>query len=343
MTFVSVIIPCRNELRFIDALINTLKAQTWPLDKMEWIIADGESNDGTWERLQEWKKGQSNLTVLRNPHKFVPQALNSALNVAKGDIIVRMDAHSGYPKNYIECLVAGLLEYKADNVGGVWITKPGSDSNMALAIALATSHPLGIGNAGYRLGGILPMETDTVPYGCFRRDVFTRFGLYDVDMIRNQDDELNARIIKGGGKIVLLPDLKIDYYARPSIEKMSQMFYQYGLFKPLVNMKVGSPATWRQFAPPALFVASLLCFLALVLGMISVPTFILFVAIYLIPILAISIIIASQKGLKLFPFLLLCFPSIHFSYGYGYVMGLLKFGLLGLHKRDVANVVQDNR
>src|SRR6185369_50906 len=122
------------------------------------------------------------------------------------------------------------------------------------------SHPFGIGNARYRLGAKEPVEVDTVPYGCYKRSVFERIGLFDEHLIRNQDDEFNARLKKNGGKIFLIPSLKIDYFARPALAKLSKMYYQYGLFKPLVNLKIGTPSAGRQLVPP-LFVLTFLLLL----------------------------------------------------------------------------------
>ncbi len=343
MHFVSIIIPCRNEIRFIDILIETLLNQDWPKDHIEWIVVDGASNDGTWERLEQLTHSNSTLKIIKNPAKYVPQALNLAIAESKGDVIVRMDAHSGYPNDYISRLVDALDQYKADNTGGVWKTLPGGVSNEAKAIALATSHPLGIGNADYRLGVNEPTEVDTVPYGCFRRDVFDRFGLFDEHMIRNQDDEMNARIVMGGGKIILLPDLFIDYHARESISKMATMFFQYGLFKPLVNLKVGKPATLRQFAPPALVIGAIVGFAAYFLGFISTTLFEVFMAFYLIPILFVSAKISAKNGWSLFIWLCLCFPVIHFSYGCGYLRGIGRFVFLRKHRSAGIQGVRDNR
>jgi glycosyltransferase involved in cell wall biosynthesis len=283
------------------------------------------------------------LKIIKNPAKYVPQALNLAIAESKGDVIVRMDAHSGYPNDYISRLVRALDQYEADNTGGVWKTLPGGESKEAKAIALATSHPLGIGNADYRLGVHEPTEVDTVPYGCFRRDVFDRFGLFDEHMIRNQDDEMNARIVMGGGKIILLPDLLIEYHARESISKMATMFYQYGLFKPLVNLKVGKPATLRQFAPPTLVVVAILGLTAFLIGFIPSTLMLVFMAFYLIPIVFVSANISAKNGWSLFIWLCLCFPIIHFSYGWGYLRGIGRFVFLGKHRTPGTRSVRDNR
>src|SRR5690606_1398626 len=197
------------------------------------------------------------------------------------------------------------------------ITQHGANTLTAKAIVLATSHPLGIGNADYRLGAKEDKVADTVPYGCFHRSLFDRIGFFDEQLLRNQDDEFNGRIIKSGGKIVLIPSLEIKYFARENYKKLWRMFYQYGLFKPLVNLKLGAPATIRQFAPPALV-------LALVLPLLIGLFFPFFIALWLIAltvyasiVVSVSVHLAVTNGISLYPYLLFSFPVIHFAYGLG--------------------------
>ena len=250
---VSIIIPCRNEEAFIGKVLENIVHQDYPADLTEVFVIDGKSNDKTAEIIKGYSEKHSFIHYLENPQKIVPFALNKAIKQSSGEIIIRMDAHAVYPNNYVSKLVEGLADYKCENVGGVWITKPGNDSVKAKAIALATSHPFGIGNAYYRLPNQKPKEVDTVPFGCYSRNVFDKIGYFDEELTRNQDDEFNARLIKNGGKIYLLPEIQIIYFAREKLRKISKMFYQYGLYKPLVNLKIGKPATLRQFAPSSLF------------------------------------------------------------------------------------------
>lgn len=328
LKFVSVIIPCRNEVNFIEAVLKSIFAQDYPQESLEVIVADGMSDDGTREELRELSSSYPNLKVIDNPNRVTPDALNLAIVASKGEVIVRLDAHSNYPSNYISRLVTELFRLDAENVGGVWITTPANSGTVATAIALATSHPLGIGNSSYRLDIPVIKEVDTVPFGCFKRSIFDQIGLFDADLIRNQDDEFNGRIIKNGGKIFLVPDVEIEYYARATFGTMVKMFYQYGLFKPLVNLKLGHPATSRQFAPP-IFVLGLLF---LPVALFSRGLFLIWSMLYAIYFLAnalISLKIAwRKKRWGLAPNLFLAFFLIHCSYGWGYLKGILKFVLL---------------
>ncbi len=341
--FISVVIPCYNEEKYIPSLMENLLSQDYPQNMTELIFADGMSSDRTRTLLEEFAKKHPRIVVIDNPGRYVPTGLNAAIQASKGKVIIRMDAHSIYPLDYWKVLVAKLAFHQADNVGGVWDTQPGADTDEAKAIVLATSHPLGIGNARYRLGGDQDSEVDTVPFGCFRRDVFDRVGYFDPQLVRNQDDEFNGRIIKTGGKIVLIPSLQIKYFARENRTKLARMFFQYGLFKPLVNIKLGSPATLRQFAPPV-FVLSLV--VLSVLGFWWRPFAMLLcleILFYASVITVMSFAITRGKGLSMFWHTLLTFPAIHFSYGTGYLLGVFRFNILKRHRRNAYEAMKSNR
>ena len=250
---VSVIIPCRNEEKFISNCIDSIINQDYPFNLIEIIVVDGDSDDSTINILNKYK----NIIVLQNKKRIVPISMNMGINIAKGDYIIRIDAHCEYPVNYISKLIEYSIKYKCDNIGCVMETLPANNTNKAIAIAISVSHPLGVGNSYFRVGTEKIRYVDTVPFGCYKKKIFDEIGLYDEELIRNQDDELNARIIKNGGKIILVPQPILKYYARTTIFQLTKMFYQYGLYKPLVNNKIGRPTTLRQFAPLLLVLATL--------------------------------------------------------------------------------------
>jgi glycosyltransferase involved in cell wall biosynthesis len=328
---VSVLIPCLNEEKYIGELLKNILSQDYPQDQLEVFVIDGNSADRTSEIAAGFCREHPFIHLLKNPHNYVSYALNMGILASKGEVIVRMDAHSLYPQNYISRLVNALLGSDADNTGGMWITEPGNSSRQARAIALATSHPFGIGNASYRLGSSVPKFVDTVPYGCYRRNVFDRIGNFDEQLIRNQDDEFNARLIKSGAKILLLPDVKIRYFARENIAKMSSMFYQYGLYKPLVNLKLGKPASIRQLFPPGLVISLLLTLIFSVIWLKFLALFLFILLLYLFGVIYFSIQLGKKE--KLVDELLSIFPAIHFSYGWGYLRGLIRFVVLRKHKK----------
>lgn len=226
-----------------------------------------------------------------------------------------------------------LNKYNVDNVGGIWITLPGSPNLIGKAIAFALSSPFGAGNAYYRIGTQKPKYVDTVPFGCYRREVFERIGFFDEDLVRNQDDEFNLRLIKNGGKILLAPDIVSYYYARDSLKKLWKMYFQYGYFKPLVAQKIGSILTWRQVIP-VIFVSSLI--ISFVSSLIFKPflwlSFLIF-SLYLAISLFFSFHIAIKNDLRYLPLLLVVFFVLHASYGIGYLKGIWDFILFKKHRR----------
>ncbi|WP_372640254.1 glycosyltransferase family 2 protein [Ancylomarina sp.] len=322
--FVSIIIPVRNELNYIDFTMNSLLNQDYPRDFMEIIVADGMSDDGTREKLEVYVDKFHSLKLVDNKPKIVSAALNNCIAIAKGDVIIRMDAHSVYPTNYISVLVENLYALDADNVGVKLETIPFSSSPKSLAIAKALSHPLGVGNSWFRIGIESVKQVDTVPFGCFRREVFNQIGGFDLELIRNQDDELNARMIKNGMKIFLIPDISVKYYARESISILWKMYYQYGYFKPLVNLKIKKISSLRQLAPLALVSYLILGVLVSLLYPIALSPFLLFLLPYLLIIVGISF--WNFKALGSFTacfWLMISFSCMHISYGLGYLVGFL--------------------
>lgn len=318
----SVICPIYNEERYIEACIESIVAQDFPKDNLEVIFADGMSTDRTREIVAEYTARYPWIRLIDNPERIVPPALNAAIKASKGDIIMRLDAHASYPPNYFSALTSALRKYNADNVGAVCITLPINNTPTARAIASVLSSKFGMGNSAFRVGIKEVSKVDTVPFGCWKRSVFDRIGLFDNELVRNQDDEFNGRLIKSGGKIILLPDIKIKYFARDKISKVARMFYQYGLFKPLVNRKLGSPATIRQFIPLALVVG-------LVFGAIISTLWHPFLYAYCIGIiaylvLAIAFSINVSHDIRQIIIQIWTYFVVHTSYGIGYVIGICK-------------------
>lgn len=330
---ISIICPIYNEEKYISKCIDSILQQDYPQDDIEVLFVDGMSRDRTREIIADYASKYPFITVLDNPFRIVPPAMNIGIRAAKGNIIIRLDAHAIYPSNYFSELVFHLQKLSADNVGGVCRTLPVNNTVVCRAIAIALSSSFGMGNSYFRVGATEVMKVDTVPFGCFRKSLFDKIGLFDEELVRNQDDEFNGRIIKNGGTIYLLPHLVIDYYARDTIKKVSRMFYQYGLFKPLVNKKLGSPASVRQFFP-MLFVAGLVIggaislFSSVFLGIYSFV-----IALYLV--LAILFSVKDGRNIMLIPALVWIYISIHFSYGWGYWVGIYK---LCFKKNFVAKV-----
>ena len=322
---VSVVCPIYNEEKYIFQCIESLLQQDYPKEELEILFVDGMSNDKTRSIIALYTEKYPFVRMLDNPKRTVPYAMNKGILASRGNIIIRLDGHVEYPTDYLSSLVKHLKTLDADNVGGLCMTIPSGSSARELAIAEVLSSTFGMGNSYFRTGCKEIRLVDTVPFGCFRRDVFDRIGLYDTELIRNQDDELNGRIIANGGKIYLIPSIVTKYYARDRISKVRRMFYQYGLYKPLVNRKLGKPATIRQFFPLA-FVSWIL--LGAVLSCMSATIALVYIAVLLLyMLLAYWFTIKSMAQTRNWRLLLyqpLVFLNVHISYGWGYLTGIYK-------------------
>jgi glycosyltransferase involved in cell wall biosynthesis len=322
---VSLILPCRNEAAHIAACLDSLLATTYPPDDFELLVVDGRSDDRTRDIVAQYAERHAAIRLLDNPRRIVPTALNIGIRAATGDVILRADAHALYPPEYVPRLVAALLASGADSVGGCVVTLPSNDSLTARAIAAAMSHPFGVGNSWFRIGGSDAARwVDTVPYGCWRRSLFDRIGFFDEDLVRNQDEEFNYRLLRAGGHILLLPDVVSYYYARSSQRHVTRMLYQYGYFKPLVARKVGRVFTARQLAPPA-FVTVLAGGGAL--SLFWTPAAALWLSVigaYVGTAVACSLPTARARGLRGALLLAATFPLMHVAYGYGFLRGLVR-------------------
>src|SRR5215216_2251127 len=254
---VSVIVPCYNEQSTIRLLLDALCEQTYPRTEMEVIVADGLSTDGTRDVITAFQKDVPDLRVrvVDNPNRYIPSAVNRAIEASRGEIIVRVDAHSRPYPDYVANCIAAHQAGRGDNVGGVWEIHPGADTWMADSIAAAAAHPLGVGDALYRHANHAA-EVDTVPFGSFRRALIEQVGFFDETLLTNEDYEFNARIRKFGGKIWLDPSIRSIYFARPTLLALIRQYWRYGFWKWQMLRRYPGTLRWRQALPP-LFVLSL--------------------------------------------------------------------------------------
>lgn len=249
---VSVVIPCLNEEKTIQQVLDALFKQTYPTELMEVVIADGGSTDKTREVIGAYqnKHPQLTLRLVENPKRIIPAGVNAAMLASKGEIIVRMDAHSIPQSDYVSRCVEALEAAKGENVGGRWDIMPSNDSWIARSIALAAGHPIGVGDAQYRHSDTAAV-VDTVPYGAFYRSLLDKVGLFDESLIANEDYEFNARIRQSGGKIWFDPLIRCQYFARPNLNRLAKQYWTYGFWKLKMLKRYPSTLRWRQFLPPA--------------------------------------------------------------------------------------------
>lgn len=325
----SVICPIYNEERYIVQCIESILAQDYPKENLEVLFVDGMSGDKTREMVKGYAEKYPFIHLLDNPERIVPYAMNRGIKAAKGDIIMRLDAHASYTRNYFSALVNALNTLGADNVGAVCRTDVLNKTPKSLAIKEVLSNKFGVGNSAFRVGVDKVMEVDTVPFGCWRREVFDKYGLYDVRLVRNQDIELNKRILRGGGKIYIIPDTYCTYLARETFRGLAKNNYGNGKWNILTVFytKQFDSLSLRHFIP-LFFVLSLL--LPLFLSLIYMPISLLAVisvVLYLGMITAISLKLALRKHLNIF-YLLCAYGVLHLSYGCGSFMGMCKLPFL---------------
>ena len=325
LPFVSIVIPCLNEERFIERCLESALVTDYPGDRFEILVVDGMSDDRTRAVVRTIAMRDKRVRLLDNPTRTTPAALNIGVDQARGDVLMRMDAHAEYPPHYVSRLVAWQIRTGVENVGCAWTTVPGADTPVARAIALALGHPLAVGNAWFRIGVLEPRLVDTVPFGCYRREVFTRIGRFDEELARNQDDEFNLRLIRHGGRVLLVPDVTCDYYARDSYAKLARMYYQYGYFKPLVARKVGGVLTVRQVVPSCALVMGVALLAGTPWLLAARVTAIVLFGVYLASILGVALHRGWARDWRTALALAVTFPVIHVSYAVGFLHGVLDF------------------
>jgi succinoglycan biosynthesis protein ExoA len=319
--FVSVVIPMRNEAGHLAACVEAVLAQDYPRERMEVIVVDGESDDGTAALARAYGQRDARVRVLNNPGRIVPTAMNIGIRAAHGAIITRVDGHTRVAEDYVRVGVETLRRTGADNVGGPMRAVGGG--RFGDAVATATSSRFGIGS--YFHFGTSERDVDTVYMGMWPRRVFERVGLFDEELVRNQDDELSYRIRKEGGRIVLTPSMRSWYQNRQSLRHLTRQYFQYGMWKIRVLQKHPRQMSWRHFVPPA-FVAALagLAPAALVSPAAGAALGAL-VTVYAAAVLAISAVHSLRRGAVTWLVTALAFVAIHLCWGAGFLVGLMKF------------------
>jgi len=314
--YVSVLVPIRNEEHYIARCLDSILSNDYPRDRLEILVIDGMSTDRSREIIQHYIKQYPFIRLLENPKRIQAAALNIGLQEAKGEIIIRMDAHTIYAPDYIRWCVELLETTEAANVGG--LQRAVGTNYVSNAIAIATTTPFGVGNAYFRYAE-KEMWVDTVYLGAWRKSTLEALGGFNEEWVVNEDYELNYRLRKAGGKILLSPKIKCWYYVRPSLKALARQYFRYGFWRVKTFVTYPDSLRWRQLAPPALVVALLLSLGVLpvnwILG-ITTPT------LYLAANLLTSTWIASRRGWKYLPLLPLVFATIHLSWGIGFLSGL---------------------
>jgi succinoglycan biosynthesis protein ExoA len=322
--FVSVIVPCRNERRHIRTFLDSVMRQETARLDWEIIIADGLSDDGTRDILAECRDPR--LVVIENPQRTVSAGLNAAIRMARGNIVIRMDCHTEYRNDYILRCVEVLHGTGADNVGGPARTRV--SGRLARAIAAAYHSPFSTGGARFHNDNYQGY-VDTVTYGCWFKSTLERIGLFDEALVRNQDDELNLRLIRAGGKIWQSPEIVSWYSPRGSLSGLFRQYSQYGFWKVAVIRKHRIPASWRHLVPGSFVIGNV----ALLAGaLIFRQAFFIWLAaivLYALGCCLAAVLAAKNSGWDILALLPLVFAVFHVSYGLGFIVGLCYWPVAG--------------
>ena len=321
LPMVSVIAPCFNEAAFIEKAVKTILHSDYPAELIELLVVDGMSTDGTREIVRKMAEQDNRIKLLDNPRKIVPAAMNIGIKASRGEYIIRIDCHSTFAPDYISKCIEVSQRTGADNVGGYIETMPGADTAIAKAIAAATSNRFGIGNSTFRLSGI-EREVDTVPFGTFRRELFDKIGLYDQRLVRNQDIELNARIRKTGGRIIISPEIKLSYYNRATYRDLWRQSFNNALWNPYTLWLAGRGPSMRHFIP-MIFVLGLMVLVTGAFFFWYVKWILLgYVLFYLSVAFCFSIQSTRQTDVSAF-LVLWSYVTLHIAYGLGTLWSII--------------------
>ncbi len=322
---VSIVIPCYNEEKTIRELLQAICAQTYPASGMEVVIADGLSSDNTRRVIKDFQANnpQLKVTVVDNPQRIIPAGLNAAVRASHGEIIIRLDGHSKPYPDYVAKCVSALEKKLGDNVGGVWEIKPSRETPLAACIAVAAAHPLGVGDAQYRLGK-QGGAVDTVPFGAFKRSLFDQLGGFNEELLTNEDYEFNTRIRQNGGVVWLDPSIRTIYLARGDLSELAKQYFRYGYWKLKMLRRFPGTLRWRQALPP-LFIGSLL---ALGIFALFFPLIRYLLALEVVTYLAILVVFGAIIARKVHRIgCIIGFPAaiatMHVCWGAGFIWSLL--------------------
>lgn len=321
LPFVSIIIPCYNEEATIHKLLEALRVQTYPLAQMEVVISDGFSTDGTRDVIAGFKKQNTDLSVrvVDNKAKTIPSGVNQAIRESSGEILIRLDAHSMPIPEYVARCVEAHQAGKGDNVGGVWEIRPGADTWVAESVSFAAAHPLGVGDAMYRLNAKAG-AVDTVPFGSFRRELIQKIGAFDESLLANEDYEFNTRVREAGGTVWLDPAIRSVYFSRSTFGKLAGQYWRYGFWKFKMLKRYPHTLRWRQALPPV-FVLALLTLIVLSLGLAVARVLLvlqLFVYFFVLGLAGLRLAMKTRKGF-LFWGLPFAIATMHIAWGMGFL------------------------
>lgn len=328
--FVTIIMPVYNEAGYIKPTLSSVLDQDYPSERIEVIVADGRSTDGTSQILSELQRSFSRLQVIDNPNRVASTGLNAALQIARGEIIIRVDGHCSAERNFVSENVALLTEHpEAWSVGGPMVHT--AYSLFGKAAAAAMSHPLGNGNALHRFADY-EGYAEGVQFPAVRRWVFERIGKFDEQLVHNQDDEFNYRIRKAGGKIYISPRIRHTYYVREQPRPLFRQYFRWGFWRVKVIKKHRRPAALRQLVPATFY----LIMIGLLLGGLLLKQMALVLILpllYTTALIIAGLSVLPKVSFKVASLVPLAMATMHAGYALGFIYGI-QVSLFGPNAQD---------
>jgi glycosyltransferase involved in cell wall biosynthesis len=329
MKKVAIVIPCRNEEQYISKCLDSVLACNYPKEFLEVLVCDGLSDDRTTEIVKNYSLKYPFIRLLVNHKRTTPFALNIGIKGSNADIIIILGAHAEISEDYLtNCINIFNIDPQIGCVGG--LLEHISEDEKTATIAMAMSSTFGVGNAYFRTGekeGFV----DTVAFGAYKKEVFENIGLFDEELVRNQDDEFNYRLIKAGYKIYLSRETKTRYYVRTSFIKFFKQYFQYGYWKVYVNKKHKTITTMRQLIPAAFVLFLLIGSLISLFSTVFLKIFLAFTILYfLLGIISAISINKKESSIKNTLSIMFSYLILHLSYGIGYINGLIRFAVMGI-------------
>jgi glycosyltransferase involved in cell wall biosynthesis len=317
---VSIVMPCLNEHGYIEACLDSVRRQDYPAERLEILVADGGSVDGTRDVLARMARDDARIRVIDNPHRLQACGMNAGIQAARGDVIVRMDVHCEYAPDYVRRCVEALARSGAENVGGAQRARAKTPFQQAVCAALVS--PLGVGGARYRSAANEGF-VDTVFLGAFPRRAFETVGLYDRGAVTNEDAELNQRILQAGGRVYLSRDIVVHYFPRGSFRALARQYFRYGVGRARTLVKHARLRSVRSALPFLMLAAGLAIVGIPVLRPLAPWAF----GAYALSLLTEAVRVGRRLGTPAIARVALIFPVLHASHGVGFAVGLARFAL----------------
>ncbi|NPV66084.1 MAG: glycosyltransferase family 2 protein [Anaerolineae bacterium] len=319
--FISVVMPVRNEAAFIARSLGAMLAQDYPPDRLEVIVVDGQSDDGTREIVAGIAARDPRVRLVDNPRRIIPIALNLGIRAARYPLIARMDGHTIAAPDYLRRCVQIMAESGADNVGGCW--EYAGEGWIGQAIAAAMESRFGVGPGRWR--GPVAGEADTVPYGFYRRERLLALGGFDEVYLTNEDYELNYRLRASGGRIVYSPEIWMTYYVRPCLIALGRQYFRYGYWKARMLRQHPRSLRPRQLAAPLLVAGLVVGTVLQMAGGFWRAAYVVAVGLYLLLAAVFSLRQAARRGWRLLPGILVAFLVLHLAWGTGFWYGVWRW------------------